>query len=846
MSNYYNKTTEQTLKDLQSSEHGLSTEEVNNRLRQYGKNVVSIRGVPLWRKIVEPFANVFVGVLLFAAVLSIVTNHPVDAIIIGAIITISAIIYYGQQLSTDRVLKALKQHDSHEVSVIRDGIPVRISAEELVPGDRYVISEGEKVPADSRILHADNVRTDEAMLTGESLPINKHVHALQGEHPIYDRANMLFQGSFLVSGRATAIVTATGAHSEFGHLAELAAPTSERSPVQKKIDQLITKLIIAIAIVCSVVFALALFRGIEIAEALRFVLALAVSAVPEGLPVAITVILVLGMRRLAQYKSLARSMKAIEAIGIVTTIASDKTGTLTKNQLSVQETWQLQEKDTSPITRWIALAANNAQGGIADPLDTALIDYAKNESANIDDESIVKSFPFDQALAMSGNVWQRGKEFHLVLKGSPEHVIKKSLSGTPKSLELAEKTLHHYTGLGYRVIAIAEIQQLKSAPESLELTKNASMKFVGLIAIADELRPEAAEAIRTARTAGITVRMITGDHAETAFSIGKKLGLVEQRDQVLDCRTIDTLSDEELVKKVESVRVFARVIPEAKHRILSVLKTNNIAAMTGDGVNDVPALTNAHVGVAMGSGSQIAKDASDIVLLDDNFASIIKAVKGGRVINDNIRRILFYVLATSLGEVLVMIGSLVIGLPLPVVAVQILWINLVTDTVFAIPLGVEKAEDDVMHRQPRRYNQPILDGVLLQRFIIIAVAMSSTALVIFWYFLQNNTVEYARTIAFTSLVVMQWANAVNARSEFASLTRRIRVPNRAFAIGFVIAIIAQLTALFGPLAGPLYVVPVDILSLALAAAASFSIIVLVGELHKAYSRATRDKLHQVN
>jgi P-type Ca2+ transporter type 2C len=832
---YYTKTTEQTLEALQVTDAGLTTEAVEERQRIYGKNLITIKGTPLWRKITEPFANVFVAILLTAAILSILTGHHIDAIIIGVIIGVSAIIYYVQQMSTERVLKALKHHDIQQVSTFRNGESVQIDTEDLVPGDCFVIAEGEKVPADARILHANNVRVDEAMLTGESLPINKHVHALKGEHPIYERTNILFQGSFLVSGRATAVVTETGTHTEFGRLASLAAPTTERSPVQQKIDHLITRLIIVVGFVSIGVFALAVYRGIEVAEALRFVLALAVSAVPEGLPVAITVILVLGMRRLARYKALARSMKAVETIGILTTIASDKTGTLTKNKLSVQETWVTKESQT-PISEWTMLATNQSDGGMSDPLDTALRDFAKKDNIHINGRTLAKGLPFDQALAMSGNVWQVGSTYQLVLKGVPEKIIQHGLAHDTAAKAVAEKTLHHFTGLGYRVIALAEAPSLKNAPESLNDIALSDIRFIGLIAVADELRPEAKQAINTATAAGITVRMITGDHAETAYAIGKKLGLIEHRNQVMDCRAIESLSDEELTQKISNIRVFARVIPEAKHRILSILKLSHITAMTGDGVNDVPALTNAHVGIAMGSGAQVAKEAGDIVLLDNNFSSIVKAVEGGRVINDNIRRILFYVFATSLGEVTIMITALVAGLPLPVVAVQILWINLVTDTAFAIPLGVEPAEDKVMERPPRRANQPILDGVLFKRLFIMAGSMAVIGIGTFWYFLQNHNVDYARTIAFTTLVVMQWANAVNARSEFASLANRIRAFNPAFLIGFAIAVVLQLIALFGPLAGPLYVVPVAPIDIIVAPLIGFASLIIISELHKWHSR----------
>lgn len=833
---YYRQTTEATLESLKTSEKGLSSREVSQRLMKYGDNRLRVKGEPLWRIILEPFLNVFVVVLVAAAALSLATQHTLDAIIIGTIIGISATIYYVQRFSTERVLRALKKHDVQMVNVQRDGVSREVPAEQLVPGDIMSIGEGEKLPADARLIHADNVRTNEAMLTGESLPISKHVHALGGDKPVYEQSNMLFQGSYIVSGRAIAVVTSTAAQTEFGRLASLAVPDTAQSPAQAKIDYLIARLVMAIGLVSIIVLALALWRGMEIVEALRFIMAMAVSAVPEGMPVAITVILVLGMRRLAKYKALARSMKAIENIGIITTIASDKTGTLTKNKLSVQEVWQptgLADK----LADWAIRAANKTDGIKGDPLDMAINEYAHRQGVvATSGRTKHMELPFDQAVSMSGIVWRVGDKYELVIKGVPEKLIQYGLKTGSQEHTEAEKMLHHFTGLGYRVIALGRIESLAQPIEAIADAPTNKLQFIGLMAIADELRPEAQRAIAEAQGAGISVRMITGDHAETAFAIGKKLGLAQHREQVLDCRTLDKMSDIELVRKVADTRVFARVLPEAKHRILSVLKQQDITAMTGDGVNDVPALTNAHVGIAMGSGSQIAKEAGDIVLLDDNFASIIKAVRGGRTIFDNIRRMLFYLLATSLGEVLVMIGALIAGLPLPVVAVQILWINLVTDTAFVIPLGLEPAESNVMQRPPRGARQPILDRHLIIRLVIIALTMAITTLILFAIHLKDNGLAYAQTIAFASLVVAQWANAFNARSEWGSLLSRARVFNLPMLVGFVVAFVLQMLVLFGPLAGPLHVVPVGLGDLLFANGISMVVVLLAAEVHKYISR----------
>lgn len=839
--NWYQSTVEDALSRLNSSEHGLSSNEAMKRLAQYGPNELTVERQSLWRVIIEPFANIFVGVLVVAAILSVATGHAIDAAIIIAIIVVSAVIYYVQSYSTQRVLRALSQHDAQTVSVLRDNETVRIPSEELTPGDVVRLTEGEKVPADGRLLHVDNVRADESMLTGESLPVTKHVHALTDEHPIYERANILFQGSYVVSGRALLVVTETADNTEFGHLAKLAAPTSEPSPAQQKIDSLVSKLIGIIVIVVFLAFVGALLRGMELFEALRFVMSLAVAAVPEGLPVAVTVVLVLGMRQLAKYNALARSMKAIENIGIVTAIASDKTGTLTKNKLSVQEIWSA-DKAVTKLPKVIQLSVNHSDGGLADPLDVALHDYVTAEDISDPKGTTLHTrFSFEQKLAMSGNVWQTGERYFAVIKGAPEHIIRHCHREGSLEYKHAETQLHHFTALGYRVIGFGVIQDLKTAPESLEKMPFSHMKFIGLVAIADELRPEAKRSIQAAARAGVSVHMITGDHAETAFAIGKQLGLVAKREQVMDCRAIESMSDKQLQKQVEDIRVFARVIPEAKHRILTILKTDNIVAMTGDGVNDVPALTNAHVGIAMGSGSQIAKESGDIVLLDDNFATIVTAIEGGRTIFDNIRRMLLFLLTTTFAGVTTIMTALIIGLPLPLVAVQILWINLVTDTIFAIPLGLEPAENDVMKRPPRPADKAILERHMIERVLLVGVAMAAVTLLSFSYFLDRYSLEYAQTIAFTTLVVAQWANALNVRSEFSSFTSRLRRYNLPLLFGALFAISLQLLVLFGPLAPALHTVPVALSEIALSCAVVVAVVLGVGEAHKRYWRA---RLHR--
>lgn len=684
------------------------------------------------------------------------------------------------------------------------------------------------------MIDGSNVRIDEALLTGESEAITKTTDALRGEKQIYEQSNLLFQGSFVVSGEATAVVIRTGNDTEFGRLAALSEQTGIRSPVQKKIDKLINQIIAAIAGIATVALILSLLRGTDLIEAIRFVMALSVSAVPESLPIAISVVLVLGMRRMAAKKALVTNMRAIETVGVITTIATDKTGTLTKNKLSVQETWQPQWI-RHHLPTLIRHSANHTVAKTHDPLDIAMVEYADAEKVVKLKGQPLHSLPFSHEHAMSGNLWHHGNLYRLTVKGAPEAIIARS-SLTESEREESEQALARLTSQGYRVIALAQTELKKPVTTLAELPAKARFDFVGLIAVADTLRPEAKRAINTALSAGVTVRMVTGDHFETAYHIGRQLGMVQSRDQVFDSRRMETMTDEELGEAIRDTRVFSRVIPENKYRLLSILKRNNITAMTGDGVNDVPALSNSHVGIAMGSGSQIAKDAGDIILLDDNFKTIIDAMREGRTIISNVRRMLYYLLATNAGEVITMLGALVIGMPVPLVAVQILWVNLVTDTTMVIPLGLEKGEKNNMTRKPEKPNAPILNRYLVSRMIMVAISMAATTLTLYITFSSLYGHEYGRTIAFCALVVMQWASAFNARSDYESVFRRLLVWSTPFYVGLTASVGLQLLAIFGPLQDLLHITPVAIGDLVITGAIAFVIPIILVEIHKFFGR----------
>ena len=817
---YYDKTTKEVLSELKTRADGLTPSESAARLRRFGPNTIKVTSDPLWRKILEPFRSVFMAVLILAAAISLWHESYLDAGLIIFIMAVNATIYYLQRFSTERILRSLKKHSIVQVEVVRAGKHEMIDATELVPGDIIILDEGDKIPADAR---------DESQLTGESLPIEKTGAKLTGMREIYEQTNMIFQGSFVVGGSATAVVLTTGNSTEFGRLSNLSSGDSV-NPVQEKIDRLIARIVATITGIALFAFWLALTRGVEPSEAMRFVIALSVSAVPENLPIAISVILVLAMRRMARRKALVRTMSSIESIGAITTIATDKTGTLTRNKLSVQEIWQ-PPHSTSRALKTLAASALPPQHKTTDPLDAAFTNFVAQSDKNYKFGEPLHVFKFEHSTAMSGNLRHHGASYDVALKGAPERILDRS-DLTEAEREAAITELHKLTSLGYRVVALAHASVNVPISSLEDLPKGLSLEFDGLVGVADTLRPEAKSAIARAQAAGITVRMVTGDHVETAYHIGAQLGLIQSRDQVFDSRQITALSDDELAEKLKNIRVCARVLPEHKYRILEVLKRDNITAMTGDGVNDIPALTNAHVGVAMGSGAQIAKDAGDIILLDNNFRSIVSAIHEGRTVYANIKRMVTYLLATNLGEVIVSLGALLGGLPLPLAPVQILWINLVTDSAMVIPIGLEPGEARNMQEKPKAANAPLLSKFMISRILLIAVTMSSMTLGLYAYFNQLYGADYARTIAFCALVTAQWASAIEARSDYESLPGRLRKRNLSFVIGLIVAIVLQLLAFTTPLGVLLHITPVSGEHVALATVIALTLPIILIELHK--------------
>jgi Ca2+-transporting ATPase len=605
----YQQSVKDTLSRLRvNPERGLSAKEVEKRRRKWGPNQLELKDRSLFRKLIEPFIDIFMIILLFALILCLIQQEWIDATIIVVIIIINVVIYYIQQFSADRILKSLRERTVQSIHILRGGEEQEVDASELVPGDIVILTEGARIPADGRILEESGLLANESMLTGESEPVAKNANKLSGRLKVYEQRNMVFSGSFVITGTGRMVVTATGNHTEYGRIASLASAAESISPIQQKINQLVVRIAVSVSVLAAIVFILSIIQQISLVDSLKVTLAMVVSAVPEGLPLAISIVLALGAKRMAGKRALIKEMRAIESIGIVTCIASDKTGTLTENHLSIQDKWALDSR--THLDKYISAAA--LPDDIAtDPLDIAIHDYSPQGVIP------VHSYAFDQGLKISGNLYEHGE---LVIKGSPETIIARShLSRT--ALEKVEKAIERVAEQGLKPIAIARATTKSQIGELANLDKSTKFTLLGIIAVADTLREEAIPAIAEARAAGVTVKMVTGDHAETSFAIGKKLGLLTNRSEVLDCSKLDNVADDDLVNLVAKTAVFARVTPEDKYRILSAIKQHHITAMTGDGVNDVPALTNAHIGIALGDSPSMVQDAGDIVLLDNNFKS---------------------------------------------------------------------------------------------------------------------------------------------------------------------------------------------------------------------------------
>lgn len=780
------------LRELASSANGLTPAEAKDRLFAYGPNQLPDQAkIPLWRRIIEPFSSLFVLVLLVAAFISVLSGHQLDALVMTVVLVANAIIYYTQQYSANRVLASLKSHDKRMVRVLRGGEPVLVESHQLVPGDVVLLSEGLKVPADGRLLEVNRLQVDESMLTGESAPQTKTVAALKGGLPLYDQTNMVFSGTLVRAGIGEFVVTATGEQTELGRIAELSNSKFEPGPLQRQIDRLAGRVVLIVGVVLAFVFPLALYRGIQPEAALRFLLSLAVSAIPEGLPVALTLVMLFSAQRLVRRRALVRRLSAVETLGQVQLVATDKTGTITQNELKIVHYLPYQD-DESAFRKLIRRSLAVQRGHSDDPLEILIRDGIPADTTR--DHRLVTTIPFEQTARMSGAIWEDGHRQTLYVKGAPETILAAS-DLTRTQIKAIHAQIIELSAQGYRLIAFGHRQ---TSRDTASLAQVRGLTFTGLIALADGLRAGVPAAVHTAQAAGIEVLMLTGDNPTTATTIAREAGILGPHEHAQPGSAVEGLSPEGIRTAVTGSHAFARVLPEHKYAILDAYHGRLVTAMTGDGVNDVPALVKADVGIAVGRGSDAAKEAADIILLNNNFSTIIEAVRQGRAILANLRKMLMYLFATSVGEVTTMIAALLIGLPLPVTAVQILWVNIVTDGLAVIPLGLEPPEAGQMKTHPQGADTPLLTRRQLVRVWLSALTLMTLVLAVFIAYRAYNP-AIAGTMAFTVLVVIQWANALAMRNEHGSLLDTFRRPNWLLYGGLAIGVVLQAVLLFTPL-----------------------------------------------
>ena len=798
---------DETLKTLHSDANkGLADAEAKKRNLEFGLNELVEKEKPgPIRLFLGQFKEILIIILIFAAIAAYYVGDAIDAIVILIVVVINAVVGFIQEYRAEKAMEKLKGLISNEAVVIRDGKKQKIPAKNLTPGDIVVIEEGDNIPADLRLIKSFDLRVDESALTGESLPAKKHFEVVEGED---ETDNLVFMDTDVSLGRGKGVVVSVGMDTAIGKIAELIQEEEEDTPLHQKIGRLGRNLGILALVVCSLVFVLQYLQGLPLIDTFLTAISLAVAAVPEGLPAILTLTLALGMQRMAKSNAIVRKLLAVETLGSCNVICTDKTGTLTKNKMTVRETHITAPEKAFEISALCNNATLNEGKLIGDPTDGAILAYAEeNGYKRSEIEKIhprLLEIPLDSVRKRMTTVNDFDGTNYVMVKGAPEIVLDRCMwiekdtriqKIAKQDKEIILNDLKDMTGKALRVLALA---YKKLTPEEQDLdnvdkTKlEENLVFVGLVGMMDPPRQEAQEAVATCIKAGIRVVMITGDHEDTAAAIGKEIGILTDG-KVLTGPELDELNDAEFKDMVDDIQVYARVFPEQKVKIVEALKEKgNITSMTGDGVNDAPALKRAAIGVAMGSGTDVAKESADMLLQDDNFATIVKAVKEGRIIFDNIRRFVRFQLSTNIGAILTITSASVMGLPVPFNPIQILWINIIMDGPPAQSLGVEPPEKNVMERAPLK--EEIIPRKNLLKIIIAGVVMTVGTLVLYYLELTNGAGTLkATTIAFTVFVMFQIFNVFNCRAaKFSNFSNKFLV----VAIG--LSFLLQLAVIYVP------------------------------------------------
>ena len=793
--NPYQMKKEDVLKMLGTDENGLTQNQAKENQKKYGKNELAEgKKKNPFILFLEQYKDFLVIILIIAAIISGVLGDIESAIVIFVVITINAILGTVQHIKAEQSLDSLKEMSAPTAKVIRDGEIKVVEGKDVTVGDIVVIEAGDYVCSDGRIIENASLKVDESAMTGESEPVEKQETVLDGEKPLGDRVNMLYSGSFATYGRAKMVVTSVGMETEIGKIASLLKSTQEKkTPLQESLDNFGKKLSLIIIGICVIVLGLELFRsdGINLTvftDAFVFAVALAVAAIPEALSSIVTIVLSVGTQKLAKENAIIRKLQAVEGLGSVSIICSDKTGTLTQNKMTVQKIYfdgQIIDKDDEINARQGQLIIDGAlcndsvqkEGQeIGDPTEIALVNFSEKHDLPVEKMrekyQRLGEIPFDSDRKLMSTVHKIGDNYKMLTKGAVDVLSGridevKTMDGkrpfTAEDLAELKKVNTEFSQMGLRVLAVCE-RDVDTVDISVEDEKDYIL--LGLVAMQDPPREESAEAVRKCKTAGIRPIMITGDHLVTASAIARKIGILDDSGRAVEGREIENLSDEELDEFVSDVSVYARVSPEHKIRIVSAWQRKGyIVSMTGDGVNDAPALKQADIGVAMGiTGSEVAKDAASMVLTDDNFATIVKAIENGRNLYRNIQRAIQFLLSGNTAGILAGLYASFMALPVPFKAVHLLFINLLTDSLPAIALGVEPHSSDVMNEKPRPKNQSILTKKVLTNICVEGVVIGVMTMIAFYVGFMRNA-EVASTMAFSTLCLSRLVHGFNCKSD---------------------------------------------------------------------------------